>query len=102
MKAQVTSVEKDKITLRIYNREYTLSGEEWDPLYIAALADYVDKKMNEIANTSHIVDTSKVAVLAALNIANELFKLKESKSTPGVKINKKAEELIRLLDKAFK
>ncbi|MFB0527643.1 MAG: cell division protein ZapA [bacterium] len=94
--------DEDKIPVRIYNREFVIEGGNWDPLYVSALAKYVDEQMNRIANTSNIVDTSRVAVLAALNIADELFRLRESKDTGGQEISKRSDELIRLLDQALK
>ncbi len=94
--------EGNKIPVKIYNREFIIEGGDWDPLYVSALAKYVDEQMNKIANTSHIVDTSRVAVLAALNIADELFRLRESKNNSGQEISKKSEELMRLLDQALK
>ncbi len=94
--------DEDKIPVKIYNREFVIEGGNWDPLYVSALAKYVDEQMNRIANTSNIVDTSRVAVLAALNIADELFRLRESKDTGGQEISKRSDELIRLLDQALK
>jgi len=94
--------DRDKIPIKIYNREFVIEGADWDPLYVSALAKYVDEQMNKIANTSHIVDTSRVAILAALNIADELFRLRESKDYSGQEISKKSEELIKLLDEALK
>ena len=92
----------DKIPIRIYNREFVIEGGNWDPLYISALANHVDEQMNRIANTSNIVDTSRVADLASLNIADELFMLRDSKDTSGHEISKRSEELINLLDQALK
>ncbi|NIM03090.1 cell division protein ZapA [bacterium] len=92
----------DKIPVKIYNREFIIEGGSWDPLYVSALAKYVDEQMNRIANTSNIVDTSRVAVLAALNIADELFTLRESKDTSGQEISKRSDELVKLLDQALK
>jgi cell division protein ZapA len=94
--------DEDKIPVKIYNREFIIEGGNWDPLYVSALAKYVDDQMNRIANTSNIVDTSRVAVLAALNIADELFRLRESKDTSGQEISKRSDELIKLLDQALK
>ena len=94
--------DEDKIPVKIYNREFVIDGGNWDPLYVSALAKYVDEQMNKIANTSNIVDTSRVAVLAALNIADELFRLRESKDTSGQEISKRSDELIKLLDQALK
>lgn len=91
---------QDKIVIKIFGREYEVNSEE-DPLHIYAVASFVDQKMKEISHITNIVDTNKVAVLAALNIADELFKLKESKDFLGDSIDKKTEELVKLLKAAL-
>ncbi len=60
----------------IFGSRYTFEGE--DSERIRVLADYVDRKMSEIAKSIKNVTTSKVAVLAAMTIADELFKLRDS------------------------
>lgn len=65
----------DKIVeIEIYGQKYRIrvKGEE-DEKYISHLTSYVDQKMREVAVKSKSVDTLKVAVLAALNIADEYF-----------------------------
>ncbi len=62
------------IEIEIYGQKYRIKvkGEE-DEKYISHLTSYVDQKMREVAVKSKSVDVLKVAVLAALNIADELF-----------------------------
>src|SRR4030043_670533 len=62
------------IEVEIYGQRYRIrvKGEE-DEKYIGHLTSYVDQKMHEIAVKSKSADTLKIAVLAALNIADELF-----------------------------
>lgn len=65
----------DKIMeIEIYGRKHKIrvKGEE-DEQYINHLTSYVDQKMNEVATKSKSKDTIKIAVLAALNIADECF-----------------------------
>ncbi len=65
----------DKILeIEIFGQRYKIrvKGEE-DEKYIGHLTSYVDQKMHEVAVKSKSADTTKVAVLAALNIADELF-----------------------------
>jgi cell division protein ZapA len=65
----------DKIVeIEIYGRTYKIrvKGEE-DEKYIGHLTSYVDQKMEEIAVKSKSADALKIAVLAALNIADEYF-----------------------------
>lgn len=91
----------EKTRIVIYNREYELDATGLTPLEASALANFVNEKMVEIANHTKIVDTSKLAVLAALNIADELFGLKESKSNVNGNFDKKIEELVNQLDTAL-
>ncbi len=62
------------IDIEIYGQKYRIrvKGEE-DEKYISHLTSYVDQKMHEIAVKSKSADTLKIAVLAALNIADEFF-----------------------------
>jgi len=63
----------DKIVeIEIYGQKYRIKvkGEE-DEKYIGRLTSYVDQKIREIASQSNSADLLKVAVLAALNIADE-------------------------------
>lgn len=56
-------------SVEIFNQVYAIRGE--DPEKIKALAEIVDKKMKEVSQFSRIADTNKIAILAALSIADE-------------------------------
>jgi cell division protein ZapA len=62
------------IEIEIFGQKYKIrvKGEE-DEKYISSLTSYVDQKMREVALKSKSVDSIKIAVLAALNIADEYF-----------------------------
>ncbi len=62
------------VEIEIYGQKYKIrvKGEE-DEKYINHLTSYVDQKMHEVAVKSKSADTLKIAVLAALNIADEFF-----------------------------
>lgn len=62
-----------KTTLEIFGNRYVIQGEA-DPNYIRNLGEYVDAKMREISAHATNITTTRVAVMAALNIADELFK----------------------------
>lgn len=66
----------NKVTVRILDEEYVVRGEE-DPEYIITLASYVDRRMKAIQQRNLNLGITKVAVLTALNIADELSKLQE-------------------------
>jgi cell division protein ZapA len=61
------------VTVDIYDQTYHLRGQ--DPAYIATLAEMVDSKMRAVASGGTTVDSLRVAVLAALNIADELTRV---------------------------
>lgn len=66
----------NKVTVNIYNEDYVVKGNE-DPGYIEMLGNYVDRRMRMIGQRNHNLSTTKVAVLTALNLADELNKLQE-------------------------
>lgn len=66
----------NKVTVNIYNEEYIVKGDE-KPDYIEMLASYVDRRMRMVQQRNVNLSTSKVAVLTALNLADELNKLQE-------------------------
>lgn len=58
------------VTVEIYDQTYHLYGQ--DPEHIRELAATVDAKMRAVASEGRTVDSLRVAVLAALNLADEL------------------------------
>jgi cell division protein ZapA len=72
-----------------------------DAAYIADLAAYVEQKMALAAKESPAGDTLKIAVLAALNIADECFRAREEGSAQRTDVSERARELERLLDLAL-
>lgn len=71
------SSEKDSVTVEIFGHEYKIKGDS-DPGYMTQLAQYVDGKMREIAQGTP-VGSARIGILAALNIADELFKERNEK-----------------------
>jgi cell division protein ZapA len=65
------------VKVNIFGTEYPVKGEA-DPDYIEEVATYVDSKMKEVARSLTVKSTTKVAVLAALNITDELFQARTS------------------------
>lgn len=63
------------VSVEIYDQIYTLRGT--DPAYIEHLAAVVDQKMRAVSEHGNTVDSLRVAVLASLNIADELECLRE-------------------------
>jgi len=67
---------KSRVNLRIYGEDYPLKSSA-DPERLARLAEYVDGMMHRIAVPGARLGVNRVAVLAALQIADELFRLRE-------------------------
>jgi cell division protein ZapA len=72
-----------------------------DPVYVAELAAYVDQKMRAASRETSAGDTLKIAVLAALNIADECFRVRADERQRRDTITSRAEELERVLDLAL-
>ncbi|MEE3362719.1 MAG: cell division protein ZapA [Anaerovoracaceae bacterium] len=67
----------NKVLVTIYGREYTIVGDRTRE-EIVRLAAHVDEKMNDVAGSLPDGAMSQVAVLAAVNMADEYFELKEA------------------------
>lgn len=67
---------ENRITVSICGTEYTLSAEE-SPSYMQKVAAMVDTKMDEIMTAAHI-SRMDAAVMAAMNIADDLLKQQEN------------------------
>lgn len=70
------SAQSASISVDIYDQTYHLRGP--NPEYIQKLATMVDSKMRAVAAHGNTVDSLRVAVLAAINMADELARLEES------------------------
>jgi cell division protein ZapA len=91
---------RDTVTVEIFGHEYKIKGEG-DPEYIMEIAEYVDGKMRELAHGAQVVPPARIGILAALNIAEELFKERAEKQrivgqldTTTRRIRRKLEELV--------
>lgn len=83
----------------IYDQSYNVNAENEE--YIKQLASYVDTKMREVADATRIVDSLKVAVLAALNIADEMFTLQARQEKLEGPIRKRVEKCTALVERAL-
>src|SRR5215471_17446074 len=87
------------VRVEIFDQAYNLRGS--DPDYILKLAEYVDGKMRAVAEQTHTVDTARLAVLAALNIADEYHLLKRNHDSGSVEYLKRANNLSSALDEVL-
>lgn len=89
--------EYNVLKVNIYGTDYPIKGNT-DTEYIRNVAEYVDKKMREVDQSGTVVSTLKVAILAALNIADELFKERTAKEAFAYDFEDKIRKLSNLLD----
>ncbi|TCS83517.1 cell division protein ZapA [Tepidibacillus fermentans] len=68
--------QKNRLTISIYGQQYTIVGKA-SSNYLRMVSGYVDDKMRQIAGSNARLDTTKIAVLTAVNIADEYFRLKQ-------------------------
>jgi cell division protein ZapA len=87
------------IRVEIYDQAYNLRGV--DAEYILKLADFVDKKMRNVADQTSTVDSLRVAVLAALNIADEYQVLKKKYDLLASEFRERTDALSGALDEVL-
>jgi len=91
------------LKINIYGTEYPIkSDSETDSEYIRRVADYVDGKMREIDQSTQAKSSLKVAILAALNITDELFQEKESYKALRRDLEERLNALNATLDKSLR
>jgi cell division protein ZapA len=86
--------------IEIYDQLYNVNGEQNEE-YLKELAAYVDSKMRTIAESTHMVDSLKVAVLAALNIADEMFTTRQKQQEIEGPLRKRVEKCVAIVEKAL-
>ena len=72
-----------------------------EPEYVARLATYVSEKMRAAADSTPGGDSHRLAVVAALNIADELFRCRDANQDRDGQLAERAGELERLLDRVL-
>ena len=87
------------VQVQIYGQTYHVQGGQ-DPAYSREVAKLVDEKMNLIATQVHITDSLRIAVLAALHLADRCLTLEQQLNSIECEITDRSEELVALLDKA--
>jgi cell division protein ZapA len=88
------------VKITIYDQTYTVAGD-LDPTFVEDLAQYVDAQMREIARATGMVDSVKIAVLAALAITDELETLRRRSGQGREELRERAERCLRLVERAL-
>lgn len=89
----------NSVRVEIFEQAYNLRGS--DPEYIYKLAEYVDSKMRAVAGQTSTIDSMRLAVLAALNIADEYHALKRKYDAIASDFNQRTTSLAGALDEVL-
>ncbi len=90
-----------RVQVEIYDQTYHIGGE-LDEAYVTELARFVDTKMREVAEATKTVDSLRVAVLAALAIADELHSLHKEQEELEGSLRERAARCLTLVERALK
>lgn len=93
------SQSNNSVRVEIFDQAYNLKGS--DPDYIFKLAEYVDGKMRAVAEQTATIDSSRLAVLAALNIADEFHVLKRKYDAIANDLQARTHSLSGMLDEVL-
>jgi len=88
------------VHVEIFGQTYAVRAGA-DAAYVEQLGRYVDDQMQQISRSSGAVDSVRIAVLAALNIADEYFRLKSGGTSAESDLNARAQRLAETLDRAL-
>ena len=92
--------QKSLVRVSIFGHEYTVKAPA-NPEYIKEVAEYVSKRMKEVEKgLASDQSTSRIAILTAMNIADELFSKKKSSSINIVDIEDRIQSLVDYIDES--
>lgn len=92
---------KKRFDIMVIGREFSVLSDKGDE-YVNSIVRYINERAAEIGEASENVTTSDIAILVALNITEELFKVKEEKEDLQSRFENGVEELISYIDKKSK
>ena len=97
---QMEPVQEQVTTVTIFNQTYRVRSGD-NPEYVHELARYVHEKMSEVAEQTPTVDTLKIAILAALNIADDYISTREELEQFERRVSESTSRLTELLASPF-
>ena len=92
------SEEGNQVQISIFGQEYSVKAPA-DPEYIQQIAEYVDGKMRDVqSGFTSTQSSTRIAILAAMNIADELFNARQSGDIDSSSVEQKISSLIDFID----
>ena len=90
--------ESNQVQISIFGQEYSVKAPA-DPDYIKKIAEYLDDKMREVqSGFSTTQSSTRIAILAGMNITDELFTARQSDESGSTEVEEKISSLIELID----
>lgn len=87
--------------VEIFGKKYTIRSDS-DPSYTAEVADFVDKKIREVAENYSAISSHKIYILASIDIANDLFQVKKKCEDKDIQSDERIERLIKMIEENTK
>lgn len=88
---------KRSVTVSVANQQLSLKTDAKQK-YVKELASFVDEKLDEVKRATRMQTTQSLALLAALNIADELYQLRESHENLKRRVREKSKRILRSLE----
>jgi len=82
--------------VKILGQRYKMRSDEGEE-YLNSLADFVNEKISEVQKSTKTVATHNLAILAALNIADTLFKLREQEAQAKKEVRDRVKRILKLI-----
>ena len=90
--------DKEAISVRILDRDYTFSCEPDERRQLKDAADYLDQQMRQVRDAGGLPGLEKVAVMAALNIASDFLQIRQSEKRFSVDVASRVKGLKEKLE----
>ncbi len=91
----------NQVQISIFGQEYSVRAPA-DPDYIIKIGEYLDGKMREVqAGFSTTQSSTRIAILAAMNITDELFSARQNLDSDQTDVDQKISSLIELIDESL-
>ena len=89
------------VVVRILDKEYRIGCQPGEKENLLASAHYLDRKMREIRDAGKVIGGDRIAVMAALNIVNELLQQKMEKDNNAQIINNRVRDMLNKIEIAL-
>ena len=90
-----------RVSVRLLDREYQVACPADERSALLDSAEYLDAKMREVRDTGKVVGLDRIAVISALNLANELIKMRRNGSSVDTDLGSRLRSLRERVESAL-